>query len=242
MKHLVLAALLALPGVQDRKAKKPFVPTAEFETRSMEGWTVRVDRRLLGEEKELGAKALRLLEDQLRGVVRLVPAKAAEELRKVPVWLCVDEGTGAGAEYHPNRAWLEANGYNPDKAKAVELGKASTFLKEVRRQPVLVLHELSHAYHDRVLGFGHAGIKAAYEAAKAGGRYEKVLFWDGRQVKHYALTDPQEYFAEGAEAFFGTNDFYPFVRAELKEFDPGLYDVLGEAWGEGRPPAGAERK
>lgn len=231
MNAVLFLAALAL-GAQDRKAPKPFRPTSGFETRSSEGWTLRIDRRLLEAEKEVGAKALQLLDDQLRVVIRLVPAKAVEELRKVPIWLCVDEGTGAGAEYHPSRDWLENNGYNPDKAKGVELGKAANFLAEIRRQPVLVLHELAHAYHDRVLGFDHPGIKSAYEKAKAGGRYDKVLFWDNRQVKHYALTTPQEYFAEGSEAFFGTNDFFPFVRAELKDFDPELFRVLRETWGE----------
>jgi hypothetical protein len=40
-----------------------------------------------------------------------------------------------------------------------------------------------------------------------------------------------EYFAEATEAFFGTNDYYPFVRSELKVHDPKMYDVLKEAWG-----------
>ena len=45
------------------------------------------------------------------------------------------------------------------------------------------------------------------------------------------MTSPQEYFAESTEAFFGTNDFYPFVRPELKEFDPQMYEVVKKAWG-----------
>jgi hypothetical protein len=233
MKEAALIAALALGAAQDRKASKPFVPTAEFETRTSEGWTIRVDRRLLNAEKDLGARALQLLDDQLRGIVRVVPAKAVEALRKVPIWMCIDEGTGAGAEYHPDLGWLRSNGYNPDKAKAVEIGEAAKFLKEIRRQPMLILHELAHAYHDQVLGFEHREVKAAYDAAKASGRYEKVLFWDNRQVRHYALTDPKEYFAECSEAFFGTNDFFPFVRAELREFDPEIVRVLHDAWGEG---------
>ncbi len=35
-----------------------------------------------------------------------------------------------------------------------------------------------------------------------------------------------EYFAEGTEAYFYRNDFYPFVRAELKDHDPVLRDLL----------------
>jgi hypothetical protein len=50
-------------------------------------------------------------------------------------------------------------------------------------------------------------------------------------TRHYALTDHKEYFAEMTEAFFGTNDFYPFVRGELKQHDRRTYDLLAGIWG-----------
>lgn len=209
-------------------APQEFTPTSEFESRTIEGWTVRVHRTLL--EGETGAKALRLLDTRLQDVVRLVPERAVEELRKVPIWIGGRDGKKGGAEYHPDRGWLEKNGYNPEKAKAVDLGDPAKFIHEMKRQPFMVLHELAHAYHDRVLGFGHEGVKAAYDAAAKAGKYESVMFWDGKKVKHYALKDPKEYFAEGTEAYFGTNDFYPFVRAELKEHDPSLAAVLESVW------------
>jgi len=43
---------------------------------------------------------------------------------------------------------------------------------------------------------------------------------------------PMEYFAESTEAFFGTNDFYPFVRPELREFDPEMFNLLTKLWGD----------
>src|SRR5689334_8215745 len=99
-----LCVLLLLAGVQDRRAKKPFIPTSEFETRQLEGWSVRVEKKLLD------GPAYQLLQDELKEVARLVPAKAVESLRKIPIWLCEAEGTGAGAEYHPDKGWLEKNG------------------------------------------------------------------------------------------------------------------------------------
>ena len=80
-------------------------------------------------------------------------------------------------------------------------------------------------------GYEYAPIKAAYAAANASGKYEHVLQIRGKTERHYALNNDQEYFAESTEAFFGTNDFYPFVRAELKEFDPQMEAVVREAWG-----------
>ena len=40
----------------------------------------------------------------------------------------------------------------------------------------------------------------------------------------------KEYFAEASEAYFGTNDFYPFVRAELKKHDPEMFRLLEKLW------------
>jgi dipeptidyl-peptidase-4 len=57
------------------------------------------------------------------------------------------------------------------------------------------------------------------------------LLYTGKKVRHYALTDHKEYFAEGTEAYFYRNDFYPFVRAELKEHDPALHALLRAIWG-----------
>ena len=56
----------------------------------------------------------------------------------------------------------------------------------------------------------------------------------GERVRHYGMTDPMEYFAEGTEAFLYRNDFYPFVRAELKLHDPTLHDVLARVWAGGQ--------
>jgi len=95
----------------------------------------------------------------------------------------------------------------------------------------MVLHELAHAYHDQVLGFDHPKVKAAYDAAKKSGTYDKVLIWNGRVGRHYAMTNHKEYLAETTEAFFGTNDIYPFVKAELRQHDPAMYALLAELWG-----------
>jgi Mlc titration factor MtfA (ptsG expression regulator) len=51
------------------------------------------------------------------------------------------------------------------------------------------------------------------------------------QDKAYAMTNPQEYFAENTEAFFGKNDFEPFDRAELKRTDPEMHALLAKLWG-----------
>jgi hypothetical protein len=222
---LALAACASAPDVTAQP-----IPTSQYEIRTLEGWTVHVNRRLLREDSAVGPEALKLLAAKLHEIVRVVPEKPCAELRKVPLWLGVDDGPNDRAQYHPSPDWLRKHGFNPDKAKAVEIGNAARFLKTAIDQPSMVLHELAHAYHDRVLRFDHPEIRKAYDNAKAEGRYDSVLRITGVKERHYALTDPMEYFAEGTEAFLGTNDFYPFVRAELRQHDPKLFHLLEEIW------------
>lgn len=226
-------AALALAGVAAGQAPagRPAVPTSSYATRRVQGWTVRVNRALLDRGSATGRAALALLDAKLFEIGRVVPAKALARLREVTIWLGVEDGHAPCAEYHPNRDWLAANGYNPEKAKGVEIGSASRFVEWSRDQPAMVLHELAHAYHDRVLGFEHAGIAAAWRAAAASGAYDRVLHASGRTERAYALTDEHEYFAECTEAWFLTNDFYPFVRAELRRTDPGAAALLERLWG-----------
>ena len=217
-------------AAESTHATKPFVPTTKYATTRVVGWTVRVNRELITTQSDLGSNALALLAVKLRDITNTVPARACEALKRVPLWLGVNDGHAPCAEYHPSKDWLARNGYNPDKAKAVEIGNARKFLDWSPQQPAMILHELAHAYHDQVLGFSEPRIHAAYEHAKADGRYESVARNNGKKERAYALTDDHEYFAEATEAFFGTNDFYPFTRAELKPHDPEIFKILEEVW------------
>ena len=213
-----------------------YTPTAKYARLEVEGWTVYVHPVLRGERKALGDEALKLLEMKLYGLTRRVPGPAVAKLRGVPIWL---ESRGEPCCYHPSRDWLIDHRLNPDKGASFEIGDAERFVREATgRQPMLVLHELAHAYHHRVAGHGHRGILAAYRRAVDGGSYESVLFYDGRRVRAYAIKNEKEYFAELTEAWFGTNDFYPFVRAEVLEHDPDMAKVLREVWGEGEKGKG----
>lgn len=208
-------------------------------TRSVEGWTVRISERLLREERAATEKALELLGAQLREIVRAVPATAVADLRGVTLWFSPEyPGVGPRAEYHPGADWLRENGRDPAMARGVEFTNVRNFATEMERMPNFSLHELAHAYHDRVLadGFDNREIKAAYERAKAAGTYNRVErhFGNGRPntfERAYALTNPMEYFAEATEAFFSRNDFFPFDHVQLKQHDPEAERLLAKLWG-----------
>ena len=94
-----------------------------------------------------------------------------------------------------------------------------------------LLHELAHAFHDKVIGFDDERILEAYSNFRKSGKGKKVLRDHGRVQRHYALSNHKEYFAEMTEAYLWVNDYYPFVYGELKEVDPGVAKLLETIWG-----------
>lgn len=211
------------------------IPPVRFDpvARDIEGWKVHVEPALIdGAHREDGARALTMLANHLQRIKILVPAEPLKKLQTLEIWLEHSHPLLKAMQYHPSKGWLVANKHDPRLARKVHIPQARELFSrsQMLKHPAVILHELAHAYHDQILSFDHPDILAAYEKAKAAGTYENVLLYTGKKVKHYGLTNHKEYFAEGTEAFFYRNDFYPFVRAELKEHDPTLHDVLEIIW------------
>ena len=99
--------------------------------------------------------------------------------------------------------------------------------------PVL-LHELLHAYHNKLMGGGleNLGIKAMYAQAVSKNAFPK---------EEYAMTNPQEFFAVTASVFLAGKGTLsePHTRAQLKEKLPKYYKFLVELFGFDPEPASA---
>jgi hypothetical protein len=233
--YIAALGMLCLTAAEAEPAKP-----ASHTDRDVEGWTVRIDDRLLrAPDDALGARALRFLEAKLADIKIVVPADKVKKLQTVVIVLDLSHGKLRSMQYHPDAKWLESNGYSRDLAKCVHLPRAADLAtrRNVNQQPWVILHELAHAYHDQVLGFNEPRVREAFEKFRKAGRGEATLLHDGRRVKHYALTDHKEFFAEMTEAYFGANDFFPFNRAELKESEPEVFALLRDIW---EPPAKAQ--
>ncbi|MGC1272107.1 MAG: metallopeptidase [Planctomycetaceae bacterium] len=230
----MLTLLIACLATGRAAADEPptFDPTDHYRSQTIEGWTVRVSNRFEGEEPKLLADVLAELRRQLVAIKTAVPAPAIEDLRKVEIWAEVNDPLFPCMCYHPDERWLRAHGVNPRKTGHVELANARNFLSWTRHQPWMVMHELAHGYHDRFLtdGYANTTIAGALAKGKGAGRYGEVDHVAGSKRQHYAATNPMEYFAEGSEAYFGKNDFYPFDRKQLREYDPELVPLLEELW------------
>lgn len=230
---LLLLSIVSTAGVRGDGPPVPAKPTHHVR-RELEGWLVQIDDRLLeGRGKETGDRAARLLSNRLYDIKLVVPAEKVARLQQVVIWLDLTHGELRSAQYHPDATWLTEHGYDPALVKCVHIPDAAEFasLKHQQVQPWSVLHELAHAYHDQVLGFDDAAIRAAWDKFRASGKYESVLHINGTMVRHYGLTDHKEFFAEMTEAYFGVNDFFPFNRAELRREEPELYALLKRIWG-----------
>ena len=95
----------------------------------------------------------------------------------------------------------------------------------------ILIHEFAHAIHCigiiQVDSTFNPRLQALYEKAKASGKLDGT----------YRITDKEEYFAEGVQDWFNVNaeverpdgkHNWCNTRAELKEFDPDLYQLISE--------------
>jgi hypothetical protein len=180
--------------------------------------------------------ALKLIDESLAEIARFVPAKALVVIRKAPIWIEHNNPGVSSMCYHPSREWLRDNGYNTDKENSVEVGNPKNYVTWTKlNQPFQLFHEFAHAYHDLLFGFEDAEIAAAHKSALESKKYDLVDYIQGGDMpngkrRHYGLNNPMEYFAELSEAYFGKNDFFPFDRAQLREFDPLGSTLIRSAW------------
>jgi len=226
---LFLAAIF--PSALSAEEQPKFYDPVE---KQIEGWTVAVDPQLLTKENEATAsKAFEALANHLQRIKYIMPPDRLARMQKMRIWLELDNPKLGNMQYHPGAGWLKANGHDPRLVKHVHIPRAKQLFDRHMwaKHPYVVLHELAHAYHDQLLSFDNPEIVAVFQDAKDKKIYEKVLLYTGKKVRHYGLNNQMEYFAEATEAYFGVNDFYPFVRAELKEHDPAMFKLLVKIWG-----------
>jgi hypothetical protein len=90
----------------------------------------------------------------------------------------------------------------------------------------VILHELLHAYHNKLMGSGfeNLGIRAMYAQAVSKNAFGK---------EEYVMTNPHEFFAVTASVFLAGKGTLsePHTRAQLKEKMPKYYKFLVELFG-----------
>ena len=211
------------------KHKIPAAPHSakDYKVIKVKGWSLHVHKEYINGDQAVLKNALKNADIQLGHVETLVPEKAVAKLRKIPIWVTPGRRK---AEYHWSRDWVVSHDRPAEMTHSVQITDISILRRTRPTGPWVLMHELAHGYHDReVSREDKKAIADAYNSALAKGLYQKVLHTKrgrGKYVRAYAATRMQEYFAENSEAYFGVNDFYPFVRAELRDYDPAICEII----------------
>ncbi len=223
------------PATKSPAATK-YIPTARYDKRDINGWTVYVSPHLV-DQPGLCASMAKLLSYKLHMIDHFIAEPGRKQLHEIPIWLEIGQA-GPYIRYCGSSEQLAGEGVNPDKFQGVEVRDPQRMMQWVMLQQSDVLGELALAYYDR-----HAAkkdselggkIQTAYEQAIKDGKYQSVLRFDGQHVPHPALDSKRRYFAELMESYFLVNDRYPFIRCELKDQDPAGYALIAGLW-EGNP-------
>ncbi len=211
-----------------QKADTFYEPTASYQQRIVEGWTIFISSAYIGETL---LPVLTVLTRKLKQARTSLPPGAIESLQDVRLWLEASDWRHPQTAYHPDARWLSCHRMNPDKAGGIQISAEIVPLSD--EQPAMIIHELAHAFEkEQVMREPDRAklLESAYQAAGLSGRYESVKHRDGSERRAYAMENVQEYFAELSEAYFSENDFYPFNREELKAFDPQGFAAIESLW------------
>lgn len=230
----------------------------EYMSKSICGFTVYYEPGTFEAHPEL----LETLAFDLDHVQRLLPSNALQLLQtSTRIWVnnTITYGpvsspiVGRACTYHPadGSDWLHRMGMSVEKRASVEVMCAEDYLRtrHLWGPGGVLLHELSHAYHDKhiVNGFENESIRNAYMKSMGKALYDKVAVHgpqgkDGARVKAYACANCMEFFAELSTAFMWDEDrdteynkWFPHNRYQLKEHDVEAYAAIQEAWGLGQP-------
>lgn len=233
---LCLLCLLVFSNCgKDNEELEPPTPTG-YVDKMIQGFTVKIAAK--DEKFQLTQQALAKITSDLNTIVSFYTAEQLVVLRAHPIWMEMNLDPNGAARYHPSAQWLIDNGLNPGKAKCVEISNMANYITwTAQNQPLMLLHELSHLYHDQALanGFNNVSVLNAFNAAKTSGKYNAVRYYNGTDTlnnkKAYAMDNQMEYFAEISEAYFGNNDYQPFTHNELQTFDSAGFNVLVNVWG-----------
>jgi hypothetical protein len=211
-----------------------------YERREIEGFSVYVNKNVLRQPVDnWGRQPLIVLERELNDLRRILVPKIVEVLQEVPIWAEWDESDklspGAIARYYGGSAeGLLKLGGDPRKANCVEILTLKR-LGEIRHpgtalQQIIILHEMSHAVHHRLLGWDNPELEATFKQACERKLYDEVNDRFGRRTKAYARTNGAEYFAEISCAFLDSCNYFPFNYQQLQGYDPQGFAFVERVW------------
>ena len=219
------ACLAAVVGLGLATPERAPPPAIDIIARGAHPASVAAVRGLLSEMRLTARLQERLREARLSIVI--VP-------RRVPLTDVPQFASLRGTRTFDGRLWDRVRGTGGMRLLDGRVGVAIPeenlfgFPDDVYPSLAIAVHEIAHAIHDRVLTAGDKrAIELAYRARIKSGE----AFTD-----NYARSNVREYFAQGANAFFGRYPGREYRDAAwLYEHDRPLYTALVRVFGAPRP-------
>lgn len=209
-----------------------------YEHRDIEGFTVYVNKEVFQQPRDRwGREPLRVLEQELNDLRRILVPRIVRVLQEVPIWVEWDKtdknAPGAIAQYLSAERIQYIKG-DPKRSNTVEILTLRQ-LGEIRHpgtslQQVIILHEMAHVVHHKLLGWGNPELDAVFKQACERKLYDEVNDRFGRRVKAYARTNEAEYFAEISCAYLDSCNFFPFNYQQLFGHDPVGFAFVERVW------------
>lgn len=200
------------------------------------GFEILINVLALHNYKSATDSALTALDIDLSQIVNSrIKKSALKTLQGVRIFLEWNTGY-LNPQVHQSEDWLIQNRYLHEKVKQLDISNMREYIKlRNQNQPLIILHELTHAYHHRLNDDEKKRIKETYLTAMQKNLYQSVQYSHGdgtydQNVKAYASTDEYEYFAEITTAYFGACVYYPFNRKNLKKYDKAGYKLVKALW------------
>lgn len=211
--------------------------TYKYMVEKLLGWEVLVEDTVWLERPKLTRESLIMVHGSLSNVIAAMPRSAVELLQTIPIYITDTRSSGRAAHVHMSAEWLREHGEDEMKVHAVDICDPTLLSRYLIDQPWMILHELSHAYHAKFFSAEDLSeLESLHRRALQAGKYGKLPYLSTIR-DHYGATNPHEYFAESSEAYWGKNDFYPFNRDDLKDYDPEMYYFVAKVWRkESAPP------
>ncbi len=251
------------PAAKPPENKAATEPVPGYKRKMIEGFNVLVNNEVLEQNAEKYKRPpMRVLELELKTIVRIMRPEAVKVLRNLVIWVEWDEhidlknggnGQAVAVYYGGSQLAMLRQGMHPWKANNITVLSMKSLTAE--HQPdrdadpdseklnrCVILHEMAHAVHHYYVGFENSTVKLTYQQAMERHLYDEAKTDDGRTLQRpYASVSANEYFAELSSAYLDRLYYYPFSREDLKKHDPAGYRLMEEVWGKTNEQLAAEK-